>query len=97
MGPRQDLQRKARAEPCADPRVDLCLLFVSPCMLRPADLAAARRIGRLVPVLPLVARVGSLGMVGVWGGAAICCISQLLLPLPPVGHLLIIKCKRCDH
>ena len=57
-GLRQDLQRKARLETCVDPRVDLCLLFVSPCMLRPADLVAVRRIGRLVPVLPLVARVG---------------------------------------
>ena len=67
LGLRQDLQRKARQEPCADPRVDLCLLFLSPCMLRPADLAAARRIGQLVPILPLVARVCSLGLFGVWG------------------------------
>ena len=74
LGSRQDLQRKARLEPCRDPRVDLCLFFVSPCMLRPADLAAVRQIGRLVPVLPLVARVRSCGH---WACDGVCrCDSQ---------------------
>lgn len=58
IGRPQDLQRKARREPCKDPRVDLCLFFISPCALPPADLLAIRRIAQLVPVLPIVARVG---------------------------------------
>ncbi len=55
----QDLARKARADARLDARVDLVLFFISPLGLRPADLAAMRRLGRRAPVLPVVARVRS--------------------------------------
>lgn len=41
-----------------DTRCDVCLYFVAPHSLRPLDAAMMARIGRLVPVVPIVAKVG---------------------------------------
>ena len=41
-----------------DTRCDVCLYFVAPHSLRPLDITMMARIGCLVPVVPIIAKVG---------------------------------------
>lgn len=42
-----------------DTRCDVCLYFIAPHSLRPLDAAMMASIGRLVPVVPIIAKVQS--------------------------------------
>lgn len=43
-----------------DTRVDICLYFIAPHALLPADIATIKRLGRMVPIVPIIAKVLSL-------------------------------------
>lgn len=54
------LQRPEREVPMTDfvdTRVDVCLYFIAPHALLPADIATIKRLGRLVPIVPIIAKV----------------------------------------
>ncbi len=54
------LQRPEREVPMTDfvdTRVDVCLYFIAPHALLPADIATIRRLGRMVPIVPIIAKV----------------------------------------
>ena len=40
-----------------DTRVDICLYFIAPHALLPADIAAIQRLGRTVPIVPIISKV----------------------------------------
>ena len=40
-----------------DTRVDICLYFIAPHALLPADIATIKRLGRMVPIVPIIAKV----------------------------------------
>lgn len=40
-----------------DSRVDVCLYFIAPHNLRPADIEMIHCIGQRVPVIPIIAKV----------------------------------------
>ncbi len=42
-----------------DTRVDVCLYFIAPHNLRPVDIVMVDQIGKLVPVIPVIAKVTS--------------------------------------
>lgn len=44
----------------ADTRVDICLYFIAPHALLPADIATIKRLGSMVPIVPIIAKVPSL-------------------------------------
>ena len=41
----------------ADTRVDICLYFIAPHALLPADIATIKRLGSMVPIVPIIAKV----------------------------------------
>ena len=53
----QDTARPVPLSALEDTRCDVCLYFVAPHSLRPLDAAMMARIGRLVPVVPIIAKV----------------------------------------
>ena len=42
-----------------DTRVDICLYFIAPHALLPADIANIKRLGRMVPIVPIISKVPS--------------------------------------
>ena len=40
-----------------DTRVDICLYFIAPHALLPADVATIQRLGRTVPIVPIISKV----------------------------------------
>ena len=40
-----------------DTRVDICLYFIAPHALLPADIAAIERLGKMVPIVPIISKV----------------------------------------
>lgn len=40
-----------------DTRVDICLYFIAPHALLPADIATIQRLGRTVPIVPIISKV----------------------------------------
>ncbi|CAL5223918.1 g6516 [Coccomyxa viridis] len=56
-------QRPEREVPMTDfvdTRVDVCLYFIAPHALLPADIATIKRLGRLVPIVPIIAKGDSM-------------------------------------
>ena len=54
------LQRPNRQVPMTefvDTRVDICLYFIAPHALLPADIATMQRLGRTVPIVPIISKV----------------------------------------
>ena len=54
------LQRPEREVPMTDfvdTRVDVCLYFITPNALLPADIATIKRLGRMVPIVPIISKV----------------------------------------
>jgi hypothetical protein len=41
----------------ADTRVDVCLYFIAPHTLLPADITSIKRLGSMVPIVPVIAKV----------------------------------------
>ena len=41
----------------ADTRVDICLYFIAPHALLPTDIATIERLGSMVPIVPIIAKV----------------------------------------
>ena len=41
----------------ADTRVDICLYFIAPHALLPVDIATIERLGSMVPIVPIIAKV----------------------------------------
>ena len=40
-----------------DTRVDICLYFIAPHALLPTDVATIQRLGRTVPIVPIISKV----------------------------------------
>ena len=40
-----------------DTRVDICLYFIAPHALLPTDIATIKRLGRTVPIVPIISKV----------------------------------------
>ena len=40
-----------------DTRVDICLYFIAPHTLLPADIATIKRLGKMVPIVPIISKV----------------------------------------
>lgn len=59
MAREEDPRRVVPMSTLPDPRVDVCLYFLSPHFLKPQDVALMTRLSELVPVVPIIAKVNS--------------------------------------
>lgn len=53
----QDPQRHVPMSAVEDMRVDACLFFINPNSLKPEELSAMADLAKLVPVVPMIAKV----------------------------------------
>ncbi|KAK9844319.1 hypothetical protein WJX74_000764 [Apatococcus lobatus] len=52
----QDTKRTAPISQTKDPRVDLCLYFISPHRMKPADIVLITELSEKIPVIPILAK-----------------------------------------
>ena len=55
----QDPQRRVPMSAVEDMRVDACLFFINPNNLKAEEVAVMTQLAALVPIVPMVAKVGS--------------------------------------
>lgn len=57
MAKEQDPKRVVPLSSLPDPRVDVCLYFLSPHFLKPQDISLMTKLSELAPVVPIIAKV----------------------------------------